>query len=350
MKDWKKTLLGPAATIGEAIRIIDAGGMQICLIVDEQGRLLGTVTDGDVRRGILRSLPLDAAVTEIMKRDPVSGRPHDEPKRLLEIMQPRDVRQLPILDSGSRVVGLVFRDDLRTPPPLDNWVVLMAGGIGSRLRPMTEKTPKSLLTVGPKPLIETILESFVEHDFRRFYISVNYLAEQVKKHFGDGSRWGVEIRYLEEEERQGTGGSLSLIPETPKEALIVMNADLLTKVNFKSLLDFHGEQGANATMCVREYDFQVPFGVVNIEDDRITGIEEKPVHTFFVNAGIYVISPDLLALASEREHLDMPEFFERAIDAGHHAAVFPIREYWLDVGRIDDYERANGEFFKVFEE
>jgi NDP-sugar pyrophosphorylase family protein len=249
----------------------------------------------------------------------------------------------------ARVVGLVLRDELLTPQPLANHVIFMAGGLGSRLRPMTEETPKPLLTVGRKPLLETILEGFIEHGFRHFHMSVNYKAEQVKQHFGDGERWGVEIDYLEEDEQLGTAGPLGLLPEVPEEPILVMNADVLTKVNFRNILDFHFEQGASATMCVREYDFRVPFGVVNIERDRIVGIEEKPLQTFFVNAGIYVVSPELLDLVGKDEPLDMPEFFGRAIDAGHHAAVFPVREYWMDVGRLDDYERANGEFFRIFE-
>ncbi|MBT6428607.1 MAG: alcohol dehydrogenase, partial [Rhodospirillaceae bacterium] len=200
-----------------------------------------------------------------------------------------------------------------------------------------------------KPLLETILETFIEHGFQHFHMSVNYKADQIIQHFGNGEHWGVDINYLMEDDQLGTAGALGLLPEIPDEPIFVMNADVLTKVNFRSILDFHFEQRADATMCVREYDFQVPYGVVNIENDRITGIEEKPLQTFFVNAGIYVVSPELLHLVAKGERLDMPEFFHRAIDDGRHAAVFPVREYWLDVGRLDDFERANGEFSRVFE-
>ncbi len=349
MKDWDKTLIGPRATVAEAMGIIDQGSVQICLVVDDDRRLLGTVTDGDIRRGILRALPLSAPVLEVMKRDPVVGLPDDGSKRLFGLMLPRDVRQLPIVDSHSRVVGLMLRDELTAPEPLENLVIFMAGGLGSRLRPMTDDTPKPLLKVGQKPLLETILENFIEHGFRRFQMSVHYKADQIMQHFGDGERWGVDITYLLEDRQLGTAGALGLLPAIPDEPILVMNADVLTKVNFRSILDFHFEQRADATMCVREYDFQVPYGVVNIENDRIIGIEEKPVQTFFVNAGIYVVSPELLHLARKDEALDMPEFFRRAIDAGHHAAVFPVREYWMDVGRLNDFERANGEFSRVFE-
>jgi dTDP-glucose pyrophosphorylase len=349
VKDWDKTLIGPEATVAEAVGIIDQGSVQICLVVDDDRRLLGTVTDGDIRRGILRSLPLDAPISEVMKRDPVVGTPEDGPKRHLELMLPRDVRQLPIVDRHSKLVGLMLRDELAAPEPLENHVIFMAGGTGTRLRPMTNDTPKPLLTVGQRPLLETILESFIEHGFKHFHMSVHYKADQIMQHFGNGERWGIEINYLVEDRKLGTAGALGLLPEIPDEPILVMNADLLTKVNFRRILDFHFEQRANATMCVREYDFQVPYGVVNIENDRIVGIEEKPLQTFFVNAGIYVVSPELLQLVGKDEPLDMPEFFRRVIEADYHAAVFPVREYWLDVGRLDDFERANGDFSKVFE-
>jgi len=349
VKDWDKTLIGTQATVADAVGIIDKVDGQICLVVDDDRRLLGTITDGDIRRGILRALPLSAPVSEVMKRDPIVGLPDDSSKRLLELMLPRDVRQVPIVDSRSRVVGLALRDELTAPEPLENHVIFMAGGLGSRLRPMTDDTPKPLLTVGQKPLLETTLETFIEHGFQHFHMSVNYKADQIMQHFGDGESWGIDIDYLKEDHQLGTAGALGLLPKFPEKPILVMNADVLTKANFRSILDFHFEQRADATMCVREHDFQVPYGVVNIEDDRIVGIEEKPVQTFFVNAGIYVISPKLLQFVGKNENLDMPEFFQRAIDGGHCAAVFPVREYWLDVGRLDDFERANGDFSRVFE-
>jgi dTDP-glucose pyrophosphorylase len=349
MERHQKAFIAPTAPIADAIRIIDESRLLIALIVDGDQKLVGTVTDGDIRRGILKSIPLDAPVAEIMNAEPrVTPEGTDDDARLA-LMRAVEIDHLPVIDSEGRVTGLILLKDFTAAEHApDNWVLLMAGGIGSRLRPMTESTPKPLLKVGPKPLLETIIESFTQYRFHRFYVSVNYKAELVKEHFGDGSRWNVEIRYIEEDERLGTAGALGLIPTVPKEPLIVMNADLLTRINFQSLLDFHREQKAQATMCVREYDFQVPFGVVKIQNHRLTAIEEKPVHTFFVNAGIYVLEPELLSLVPKNEHLDMTELFERVIEAGHETAVFPVREYWLDVGRIDDLERANGDIVGLF--
>ncbi|MCZ6637767.1 MAG: nucleotidyltransferase family protein, partial [Alphaproteobacteria bacterium] len=312
-------------------------------------RLLGTVTDGDIRRAILAGTDMGAPAAEIMHRTPHVGREGDAKKTLLARMAAEVIRQIPLLDAEGRVVGIAYIDDLLSPPKApENWVVLMAGGMGKRLRPLTESAPKPLLTVGDKPLLETILESFIEQNFKRFYISVNYKAKAIKDHFGNGSGWNAEIRYVEEKTPLGTAGALSLIPERLASPLIVMNGDLLTQVNFPELLRYHHQQGSQATMCVREYDFQVPFGVVEIEDDQVKAIDEKPVHRFFVNAGIYVLEPDLIDLVPKDTPFDMTTLFERAVDRGHGTAVFPIHEYWLDVGRVDDLERANSDFKNVF--
>lgn len=345
MQDWKNSLLPITASIAEAIRIIDASRAHICLVTDGNGRLCGTITDGDVRRGLLRSVALDASVDEIMKPTPIMGRQGESPRHYLELMRSAEVRQLPIIGSDGRVVGLVTLEELVDGGERPNWVVLMAGGLGARLRPLTDETPKPMLKVGAKPLLETIIENFTQHGFRRFYISVNYLAEKVKDYFGDGSALGCEIRYLEEKEQLGTGGALRLLPERPEAPLIVMNGDVLTKVNFSQLLEFHEEHAAAATMCVREYDFQVPYGVVQLSEHRIAQLMEKPVYSFFVNAGIYVIEPRLLELLpAEARQFHMTDLFTRVVETGGETAAFPIREYWIDIGQIDDFHRANGDF------
>jgi len=350
MQGWTRALLPPAGTIREAIQIIDKSGAQICLVADEQRRLLGTITDGDIRRSLLKAVSLDAAATEIMQRKPIVARPSDGPDHLRQIMQSTMIRQVPILDDRGVLVGLVTFNELTSARPVrDNWVVLMAGGLGNRLRPLTEDTPKPLLKVGQKPLLETIIEAFLQCDFQRFYVAVNYRAERIKEYFGTGKHWNCEIRYLEERDQLGTAGAIGLIDDKPTQPLIVMNGDVLTRVNFGSLLDFHREQRASATMCVRAYDFQVPYGVVNIRNSRIEKIVEKPVHAFFVNAGIYVLEPDALDFLPSGQRFDMTDLFDRLIQEKRNTAAFPIREYWIDIGRLDDFERANGEFGQNFE-
>ncbi|MDP2761575.1 MAG: nucleotidyltransferase family protein, partial [Sideroxyarcus sp.] len=293
-------------------------------------------------------ISLDESIQRIMNHDPTVATIDEGREVILAAMQRKVLHHIPLVDKNHRVVGLETLDELIQLRVRENRVVLMAGGLGSRLSPLTDECPKPMLKVGNKPLLETILENFIEYGFHRFYISVNYMANVVKSYFGDGSRWGVDICYLHEDQRLGTAGALSLLPVKPKEALFVMNGDLLTKVNFKQLLDFHSGHHAQATMCVREYDFQVPYGVVKIDAHRITSIDEKPIQRFFVNAGIYVLEPEALDLISSNTYFDMPTLFEKLIALKKETAVFPIREYWLDVGQLADYERANGEYRDFF--
>lgn len=348
MNYWKEILVLPHTPIRDAIQVLDKSAKQILLVVDNDDRLLGTVTDGDIRRGILKGISLDEHTDKIMGKSPTVARAGDERQSILAMMRNKKLHHIPVVNEQNRVVGIEFLEELIQPHLKENWVVLMAGGLGSRLRPLTNDCPKPMLKVGNKPLLETILENFIEYGFRHFYISVNYMADMVKDYFGDGTRWGVEIRYLEEDQKLGTAGALSLLPEKPRAPLLVMNGDLLTKVNFRQLLDFHTSHDSMATMCVREYDFQVPYGVVRIDKHRITGIDEKPVQRFFVNAGIYVLSPEALTSIPASGYFDMPTLFETLIAKEAETVVFPIREYWLDIGQLADYDRANGEFMQVF--
>ena len=347
MNDYTKVMISQGMSIRDSIRILDESAMQILLVVGENDRLLGTVTDGDIRRAILKSISLDEPVRDIMKNTPTFALWTQDRESMQTMMRMKSLRHLPVLDEAHRVVGLETMESLderNKAHASEDWVVLMAGGLGSRLRPLTNNCPKPMLKVGNKPLLETILENFIEYGFHRFYISVNYMADVVKSYFGDGSKWNVEIIYLHEDQRLGTAGALSLLPERPPRRLLVMNGDLLTKVNFRQLLDFHSSHKAQATMCVREYDFQVPYGVVKIEDHRIRGIDEKPVQRFFVNAGIYVLEPEMLELIEQNTFVDMPTLFDRLIDLKRETVVFPIREYWLDIGHLEDLQRANIEF------
>jgi dTDP-glucose pyrophosphorylase len=347
MKYWKEALIHPDISINDAIKTITAASFQIALVVDNQQKLLGTVTDGDIRRGILKGICLSESVQKIMNSNPTIGYEGEDPGLLRQRMQAHQHRHIPIVNKEGCIVELELLDSL-LKQERSNWVLLMAGGLGTRLKPLTEDCPKPLLNVGNKPLLETIVSNFSEHGFKQFYITVNYKSEMVVDHFKDGSKWGVDIRYIREDERMGTAGALSLLPELPKEPMLVMNADILTKVNFHQLLDFHREQKAQATMCVREYDFQVPYGVVTVDDHRILKIDEKPVHRFFVNAGIYVLDPDTLEYVPKNRHFDMPSLFERFIEKDVATSVFPLREYWLDIGHIDDFKRANGEYPAAF--
>lgn len=344
MPDWKKAIISPEAPIKEAILAIQNSGFQIALVADSDNRLIGTVTDGDVRRGLLKGYTMGHPAIEIANRDPKSAEESLPTQDLLAILNAHLLRQLPLVTFDGVLAGIVHVDSVKEQVLYpQNPVILMAGGFGKRLRPLTSNTPKPLLSVGDKPLLEAILDSFIQHGFRTFYISVNYLAQSIVDHFGDGSRWGIDITYLHEEEPLGTAGALKLLPQRPELPVIVMNGDLITRVNFRDLLRYHEETGAAGTMCVREYDMEVPFGVVDLEDNRILGIDEKPVHRFFVNAGIYVVSPDAFDLIPEQGRYDMTRLFTGIIGKGWGTSAFPIHEYWLDVGRLDDFERAQAD-------
>ena len=349
MKDWKNVLVSPDTPIRETIRIMDQGALKIALVVDGERRLLGTVSDGDVRRGILKGCALEDSVQKIVNSTPTVVGQSVGREKILALMRQKQLYQIPVVDDAGFLVGLEAIDSILATPLRDNWVVLMAGRLGTRLKQFTKDIPKPLLKIGDKPILETILGNFIEHGFSRFFISVNYKSEQIEAHFKDGSQWGVQIDYLREDKKLGTAGALCLLPGKPAAPVLVMNGDVLTKVNFQQLLDFHLEHKAVATMCVREYDFQVPYGVVKLDRHRIVAIEEKPIQRFFVNAGIYVLEPDALDLVPHDEYFDMPILFEKLVERHQETAVFPVREYWLDIGRIDDFDRAQVEFSKVFE-
>lgn len=348
MKDWRKTMISPSTPILEAIRIIDVGALQIALVVDENRRLLGVVTDGDVRRAILNGVSMDKPVHLIMYRDVTTVNNLASREEIIALMKKYDLKHMPILDKDGVIFDLKVIIDLIDEPKKDNWVVIMAGGVGARLRPLTDDRPKPLLEVGGKPILETILENFVSFGFRYFFISVNYKYEMIEDFCGDGCKWGIEIQYLREKKKMGTAGALSLLPAKPEKPLIIMNADVLTNVNIQQLLDFHNEHKAVATMCVQDYHFEVPYGVIKINQHRLLGLDEKPVHRFFVNAGIYVLDPTVLDIIPVQEYFDMTELFTRLIDRNFETVAFPIREYWMDIGRAEDYKKANGDYSENF--
>jgi dTDP-glucose pyrophosphorylase len=348
MNKWQQALIGPDTTLREALQTIDKAGCQIALIVDAERRLLGTLSDGDARRGLLRGLTLEDRAMLAMHPDPTCARAGEDRRAILATMRRLGLHQVPLVDADGIVVGLEVVDDFLTTPARDNWVVIMAGGLGSRLEELTRHTPKPMLKVGSRPLLETIVRGYVEQGFRRFYIAVNYKAEQIEAHFGDGAALGVEIRYLRESTRMGTAGALSLLPEPPSLPLIVTNADLLTKEDYGHMVDNHAQSAAEATMAVRDYEIQVPFGVVRERDGNIETIEEKPVQRFVVSAGMYVLSPSVLGYVPRGELFDMPALFEALVRAGKRTRCHHIDGYWLDIGRLPDYERANLEFSEVF--
>lgn len=348
MKSWQSALIGPQMSLRDALEVIDSAGTQLAVVVDDGYRLLGTVSDGDARRALLSGLSMDDRVARVMHTHPTTVSHTAAPHEIQAIMRRTGLHQLPIVNDAGELQGLALINDYLTVPPRDNCVVIMAGGLGTRLQELTRDTPKPMLKVGSRPLLETIIRSYAEQGFHRFYLAVNYKAEQIEAYFGNGSALGVDIRYLREEQRMGTAGALSLLPERPLSPFIVTNADLLTKEDYGHMLDRHIESGAHATMAVRHYEMQVPFGVVRVHDGTIERIEEKPVQRFMVSAGVYALSPEVLELVPTAQFFDMPALFNAMLESRMRTRAHQIDGYWLDIGRLPDFERANSEFHNIF--
>ena len=338
--DWKQVVVAPSTSLQTALKQLNEGALRIVLVCDETMHLQGVVTDGDVRRGLLRGVGLEAPVSQVMNTQPITVTPETSRSDAVALMQSKSILAIPVVSQGC-VIGLQTLQKLQSARSYQNPVFIMAGGFGTRLRPLTDNTPKPMLKVGERPISETLLLNFIKSGFSNFYISTHYLPHVIRDYFGDGSQWNVNITYVHEEEPLGTGGALGLLPEsTPELPLIMVNGDVLTSVDFERVLDFHTTHQALATMCVREYDYQIPYGVIVGDGERIVSMEEKPVQRFFVNAGIYVIGSEIFKNAGRNIRIDMPTLLQKYLDENQDIFMFPIHEYWLDIGRMDDFKRA----------
>lgn len=341
-QQWKNVLLTPQSSIREALEIINREALRIALVVNENHELLGVITDGDIRRGILNNIELAEKVTLIMNSSPKFAYSNLSRMQMLNIMTENSILSLPVIDyTSGKVIGLERLEKNIKRNIYENPVFIMAGGFGTRLKPLTDSCPKPMLKVGDKPILEILLNQFANSGFRNIYISTHYMPEQITEYFGDGNRWGVSITYIHENVPLGTGGALGLLPNnTPELPLIMINGDVLTSVDFERLLNFHTKYKPSATMCVREYDYQIPYGVITGDGHRIISMEEKPTQRFFVNAGIYVISPELFKSVEVNTKIDMPTLLDKEITNNKDVIMFPVHEYWLDIGRMDDYQKA----------
>jgi len=341
MKDWRAIRLCPDASIRDAMRVIDAGAVGVALICADDERLLGTVSDGDIRRALLADREMADPAYEVANLRPRSAPAGTDRIRLLDMLRRHSITLLPLLDDAGRVVEVWTMPELLERPQLDNPVFIMAGGFGTRLHPLTAQTPKPMLKVGDRPMLQHLIERFVRQGFTNLYVSTHYLPERIHDHFGDGSAFGARITYVHEETPLGTGGALGLLPrDLPKLPLLMINGDVLTNVDFVRLLRSHERGGRLATMCVREYEYQVPYGVVQSADEVVTGMVEKPVHRYHVNTGIYVLDPEIATGVRPGTRIDMPSLLEQVVGDGGEVGIYSSFDYWLDIGRIEDYERA----------
>lgn len=342
-ESWRRALLSVNVRLQEAIRNLDESGLQIALVVADDHTLIGTLTDGDIRRGLLRGMDITSPIAGLVMREPLVVPREVGRDTVLQLMQTNRIHQLPVVDGARRVVGLHLWDELMAPRRRpENLMVIMAGGLGARLRPHTANCPKPLLPVGGKPILEHIIERAKAEGLEHFVLAVHFLGHMIEEHFGDGSGWQVRIDYLREESPLGTAGALSLLTPRPRAPFLVSNGDVLTDIRYGELLDFHSRHEATATMAVRLHEWQHPFGVVRTDGVDITGFEEKPVSRTHINAGVYVLEPSALDAMNRAEQCDMPALFSRLQQRAARTIAYPMHEPWLDVGLPEDYDQVNG--------
>ena len=335
------------ASIKEALEVIDKGAIKVAVVLSDDGLLLGMLSDGDIRRALLKGMSLGDSIAGIINKHPVVANINDTKERILELANEKKLHQIPIISNG-KLIGIQDIREFLAPKNKPNKVILMVGGLGTRLRPLTNDVPKPMLDVGNKPILHTIVENFAKYGYTDIIMCVNYKSEIIKEYFGNGDKFGVKIEYVLENKRMGTAGALSLLQKRPKDDFFVMNGDLLTNVNFEYLHEYHKDSNALASICIRKYEMQVPYGVVNVRANKVTSIEEKPTQSFFVSAGIYMFSPIVLDFIPKGVFYDMPTLFSELLKHDFPIHPFPIREYWLDIGKMDEYRRANDEYEGVF--
>ncbi len=335
--------IGRGGTIREALHSLEKSALEIVLVVDEREKLIGVLTDGDIRRALLSGSTLDSAIQGTMQREFTFVGPGMGRAEVLDLMRARSISQIPILDAEGRLIGLHAMHEILGAVERPNWAVVMAGGRGERLRPLTDDLPKPMVKVAGRPILERIVLHLVGFGIRRVFLSVNYKGEVIERHFGDGASLGCRIEYLREGKPLGTGGALSLLPELPADPLLVLNGDLLTHVNIEGLLAFHDRGGFAATVAVHEYVHTVPYGVVERNGDRITGMREKPSQTWLANAGIYVLKPGLVERVPRDKSFPLPALLDECLDRGEAVGAFPVEEEWIDVGHPRELLRARGE-------
>lgn len=343
--DVSHICLSPHSSIRQAIECIDQSGLGIALITDADYRLVGTLTDGDIRRAILAGFTLDSIIAGILPESaPIAASYGTNSADLLHLMKSKVVRHIPLLDSAGKVLDLVTLDDLVTDTTIPIKAVIMAGGLGTRLRPLTDDTPKPMLPVGDRPVMEWMIDQIRQAGISKVNVTTHYKSEKIVQHFGDGSTFGVNIDYVNESQPLGTGGALGLLAPSD-EPLLVINGDILTHVDFRALFDYHKSHGADVTMGVRQFEMQVPYGLIECQGNQVRTLKEKPSLTVLVNAGIYLLEPLVYKYIPRGKHFNITDLIQWLIDDGRKIISFPIFEYWLDIGQHAEYAKAQADVY-----
>ncbi|MBE7411814.1 MAG: CBS domain-containing protein [Leptospiraceae bacterium] len=348
MKNWQSTLLEKHATIRDAMRLLVKSSLRILLVCDENLKLLGTITDGDIRRALLADANMQDIAGKVMNSRPLSVKASSSREERLSLMQKEDLTAIPIVDDENKVLGLETLHQAMQPEPRANSVFIMAGGFGTRLAPLTDHCPKPMLRIGEKPMLEHLILQFMSFGFSRFYISTHYLPDIIKEYFGDGSKWSIEIKYVHENEPLGTGGALGLLPMNIGDLpLIMVNGDVLTKLNYIKLLQYHEKNNFDATICVREDEHRVPFGVIETKNELVYSMVEKPTYRYKINTGIYILDTKIVNSVRVGQKIDMPTLLDEHLKSGKKVGTYTSYDYWLDIGQMKDYQKAQ-EDIKIY--
>lgn len=338
----------PQDSIKDAMEVIDKGGKGIALAIDMNGRLAGILTDSDIRRAILRGVSLDVPTESIMNEHFIFITEGYTQTLARTVFEQKRVNQIPVLDENMRVVDIILYHEFHNKPSKENWTVIMAGGLGTRLAPLTKEVPKPMLNVGAKPILETIIEQLKTYGYRNIIMTLNYKADIIENYFQDGTNFGVNIKYVKENKRLGTAGAIRLAKQYLDKPFFVINGDILTKLNYEQFLQYHLKHKNIITIGTKKYELQIPYGVVNIKDERVIALTEKPMESHFISGGMYCLSPETLELIPQDEYYDITQLINGYLEKDKQIGSFPITEYWMDIGQIEDYRQANLDYENLF--
>lgn len=341
-KYLKKYIIKSNQTIFQAMKVINNNWHEIVLVVDEKDKVIGVVTDGDVRRGLLSGLNFNTRITQVMTKSFIYVKPDVNRATVLDLMKANLINSIPIVDSKKNLIGIHFLQELIGATPKPNSALIIAGGKGARLKPLTDNCPKPMVKVAGRPILERIILHLLGYGIKTIYISINYLGKTIENYFGNGNSFGCKIKYLKEKRILGTGGPLSLLPNRINHPIIVMNGDLVTQINIDRLLNLHNKRDFLATMCVKPYQIEIPFGVIKTNKNKLLDLKEKPVSQYLINAGIYVINPEILKLIPKNQEYPITTLFELLLKKKKNIGIYITEEDWIDVGRHDELKKAHG--------
>lgn len=337
-------------SIEQALKLLDEGAKGIILVIDNERKLIGTITDGDIRRAILKGVKLDQKIGDIMQKEPIKVKQGTSIEEIKDVLIKNVIKELPIVDENDIIIDMITINDILLPPGKENPVIIMAGGLGTRLKDLTKEIPKPMLRVGSDPILQHIINNFKKYGYNKMFISVNYKSEIIENYFQDGYAYGVKIEYIKEYKRLGTAGGIKLAEEFIKKPFFVINGDIFTNLNLENMMDFHIENNFDITVGTRKHSFQIPYGIVNTEKKYIIGMTEKPTIDYLINAGVYCLNPKIISLIPEDKYFEITDLIDICIKDGLKVGSYEIKEYWMDIGRIEDYDKVNKDVYNLFSE